>query len=207
MKLGTQHLKMAPLVATSLAAAVIFVLAILSHHSSAVDVVPAKDPADKLEEAPPLEKAESHGKITWEELKKQVPQTKEGYFKLHVMELYYTNGDLDVQKLLSGQTIETTGQIWSEATQNSKQPLIKVYQIGPYERLFSYRRYSVLLQFETKPPPLKRHGWVRLVGKPEYKTENGKPSLCLRVTGIEVLSGPPEEAEPEGTTPSPSKTR
>lgn len=206
MKIRPQHLKMAPLVATSLAATAIFVLAILSPQSSAVDVAPAKEPAHKIDDAQPLQEAKSHGSFTLEDLKKFVPQTKDGHFKMEVAELFYTNGDIEVQRVLSGQTVETTGQIAFETTKESTQSLIKVCDLGPGS-LFSPRQYAVLLEFEAKPPSMKEREWVRLVGKPVYKTENGQPSLCLRVTAVEILSGPPEKTKPDGTTPAPSPAR
>ena len=83
--------------------------------TAAADPNAKSGPADKMTsgggsggsspEAGTAAKAQSYGSFTLEDLKAQVPQSKDGNFILDVPELYYTGGDFEVHHVLTGQSI------------------------------------------------------------------------------------------------------
>jgi hypothetical protein len=187
MKVEAELLKMIPLLATLFLAALILAVAILLPHSFEGDALPAKELAGDVSEVAAPQKAQSYVGPTLQDIKHYLPQTQEGHFKISVANLFYTKDSLDVHRVLAGQTIETTGQISFERAQDSKRPVIKVCDFG-VGSFFRPARYSVELEFEAEIPHMKHREWVRLVGMPVYKQENGKLLLSLRVTRIEATS-------------------
>ena len=189
MKVEAELLKMIPLLATLFLAALILAVAILLPPSFEGDALPAKELAGDVSEVAAPQKAQSYVGPTLQDIKHYLPQTQEGHFKISVANLFYTKDSLDVHRVLAGQTIETTGQISFERAQDSKRPVIKVCDFG-VGSFFRPARYSVELEFEAEIPHMKHREWVRLVGMPVYKQENGKLLLSLRVTRIEATSAP-----------------
>lgn len=181
MKLSWHRLKIVLLVASVLASAAISVLAILRPNFFVHEVVPSKEP-------------KSYGSFTLADLERQVPKNKDGHFKFDIVELSLSSDDIEVQKVLSEQKIETTGRIMFEPEKDSRRPLTRVYQFGPGARLLTPRRYSLLLEFATEPAPLNENAWVRVVGKPEYRRENGATTICLRVIEINPTKEPPVDS-------------
>lgn len=194
MKISMQHLKIVPLTVCALAAVAILIMSLLNPASPENEEATSQAPRLRFEEAVHPKEAKDYGDFSLDKLIKEVPRTKEGYFKLQVIELFYTNGDLNVKRVLSEQIIETSAQVTVESSKGSPQPLIKVFQIGPDpNRQYSGVRYSVPLEFEKKPPALKENEWVRVVGKPIYKDENGINSMSLKVTEINITGEPSQD--------------
>jgi hypothetical protein len=189
MKIEAQQLRMIPLATTLLVAGFILAVAIWKPQSSKETALPTKSLTVDIVEVPAQKEAQSSSSTTLEDLKSYMPQNKEGHFEISVANLFYTKDSLDVHRVLATQTIETTGQITYEVNQDSEKPLIKICDFGSGS-LFRPARYSVVLEFDAEIPHLKHRGWVRLVGKPIYKRENGKLALSLSVIRIEAMSAP-----------------
>ena len=71
----------------------------------------------------------SYGSFTLEDLKSQVPMSKEGNFILEVPELYYTAGDKEVQNVITGQSVETTAQVLPEKVNNADGKRLRVFRL------------------------------------------------------------------------------
>jgi hypothetical protein len=117
----------------------------------------------------------SYGTFTLEDLKAQVPQSKEGNFILEVPELYYTAGDKEVQGVLAGQLIETTAQVLPEKVNNADGKRLRIFRLLVQCCAADARPYSVPVEFKDKAPAIKDMTWVKLVGKMGYVQENGRP--------------------------------
>ena len=116
----------------------------------------------------------SYGTFTLEDLKAQVPQSKEGNFILEVPELYYTAGDKEVQGVLAGQLIETTAQVLPEKVNNADGKRLRIFRMLVQCCAADARPYSVPVEFTDKAPTIKDMTWIKLVGKMGYVQENGQ---------------------------------
>ncbi|MBB5031206.1 TIGR03943 family putative permease subunit [Prosthecobacter vanneervenii] len=138
----------------------------------------------------PAQASKSYGTFTLEDLKKQVPQSKEGNFILEVPELYYTGGDLEVQKVLTGQMVETVAQILPEKVNNADGHRMRIFRMLVQCCAADARPYSVPVDFGKKAPEFKDMTWVKVVGKMNYKKEGNQTVPIIETTKVEETTAP-----------------
>ncbi len=138
----------------------------------------------------PAQASKSYGTFTLEDLKKQVPQSKDGNFILEVPELYYTGGDLEVQKVLTGQMVETVAQILPEKVNNADGHRMRIFRMLVQCCAADARPYSVPVDFGKKAPEFKDMTWVKVVGKMNYKKEGNQTVPIIETTKVEETTAP-----------------
>jgi len=138
----------------------------------------------------PAQDSKSYGTFTLEDLKAQVPQSKDGNFILEVPELYYTGGDVEVQKVLTGQMVETIAQVLPEKVNNDDGHRLRVFRMLVQCCAADARPYSVPVDFGKKAPEFKDMTWVKVVGKMNYKKEGDQTVPIIEATKIEETTAP-----------------
>jgi uncharacterized membrane protein YcgQ (UPF0703/DUF1980 family) len=138
----------------------------------------------------PAQESKSYGSFTLEDLKAQVPQSKEGNFILEVPELYYTGGDAEVQKVLTGQMVETVAQILPEKVNNADGHRLRIFRMLVQCCAADARPYSVPVDFGKKAPEYKDMTWVKVVGKMSYKKEGDQTVPIIEATKVEETTAP-----------------
>lgn len=158
---------------------------------------PAVVTADKNTKKPderaipqPKQESKSYGSFTLEDLKAQVPQSKEGNFILEVPELYYTGGDVEVQKVLTGQMVETVAQVLPEKVNNADGHRLRIFRMLVQCCAADARPYSVPVDFGKKAPDYKDMTWVKVVGKMNYKKEGDQTVPIIEATKVEETTAP-----------------
>lgn len=136
------------------------------------------------------QESKSYGSFSLEDLKAQVPQSKEGNFILEVPELYYTGGDLEVQKVLAGQMVETTAQVLPEKVNNENGHRLRIFRMQVQCCAADARPFSVPVDFGKKAPDLKEMSWVKVVGKMSYKKEGEQTVPIIEATKVEETTAP-----------------
>ncbi|MDB6072961.1 MAG: hypothetical protein JWO89_601 [Verrucomicrobiaceae bacterium] len=139
--------------------------------------------------APPAA-GKSYGNFTLDDLKAQVPMSKEGNFILEVPELYYTAGDKEVQGVLAGQSVETTAQVLPEKVNNAEGKRLRVFRLLVQCCASDARPYSVPVEFVEKAPTLKEMSWIKVVGKMAYRTEGGQIVPVIEATSVKETTAP-----------------
>jgi uncharacterized membrane protein YcgQ (UPF0703/DUF1980 family) len=119
-----------------------------------------------------------------------VPQNKEGHFLLEVPEIYYTGGDLEVQKVLTGQMVETTAQVLPEKVNNTDGHRMRIFRMLVQCCAADARPFSVPIDFGKKAPEFKDMTWVKVTGKISYKKEGDQTVPLLEVTKVEETTAP-----------------
>ena len=150
----------------------------------------APAPAGSPPGAAPAAGGKSYGSFTLDDLKAQVPQSKEGNFILEVPELYYTAGDKEVQGVLVGQPVETTAQVLPEKGNNADGKRLRVFRLLVQCCASDARPYSVPVEFADKAPVLKEMSWVKVVGKMAYRQEGGQTVPLIEATSLKETSAP-----------------
>jgi uncharacterized membrane protein YcgQ (UPF0703/DUF1980 family) len=143
----------------------------------------ASKPAGKAE-------AKSYGSFTLDDLKAQVPMSKEGNFILEVPELYYTAGDKEVQGVLAGQSVETTAQVMPEKVNNEDGKRLRILRMLVQCCAADARPYSVPVEFTEKAPTFKDMTWVKVVGIMGYKQEGGQLVPVIQAKDIKETTAP-----------------
>jgi uncharacterized membrane protein YcgQ (UPF0703/DUF1980 family) len=172
-----------------------------SNKAAATPSTPAKKPAAPdarpATEQPAVAKAEpqaqSYGSFTLDDLKAQVPQSKDGNFILEVPEIYYTGGDIEVQSVLAGQTVETIAQVLPEKVNNADGRRLRIFRMLVQCCAADARPYSIPVEFADKAPAYKDMTWIKIVGKMAYEKDGDQTVPVLKAEKVE------ETTEPENT--------
>ncbi len=138
----------------------------------------------------PAQASKSYGSFTLEDLKAQVPQSKDGNFILEVPELYYTGGDVEVQKVITGQMVETVAQILPEKVNNPDGHRLRIFRMLVQCCAADARPYSVPVDFGKKAPEFKDMTWVKVTGKMNYKKEGDQTVPIIEATKVEETTAP-----------------
>jgi len=138
----------------------------------------------------PAQESKSYGTFTLEDLKGQVPQSKEGNFILEVPELYYTAGDVEVQNVLAGQMVETVAQVLPEKVNNDDGHRVRIFRMLVQCCAADARPYSVPVDFGKTAPEFKDSTWVKVVGKMTYKKEGDQTVPIIEATKVEETTAP-----------------
>ncbi|HCN76806.1 MAG TPA: hypothetical protein DIT13_06380 [Verrucomicrobiales bacterium] len=133
---------------------------------------------------------QSYGSFTLEDLKQQVPQSKEGNFMLDVPEIYYTGGDIEVQTVLTGQPVETIAQVLPEKVKNDDGRRLRIFRMLVQCCAADARPYSVPVEFEQKAPDFKDMTWVKVTGIVSYEKDGSQTVPVLKATSIEETTAP-----------------
>lgn len=139
---------------------------------------------------PPAQQSKSYGTFSLEDLKAQVPQSKEGNFILEVPELYYTGGDAEVQRVLTGQMVETTAQVLPEKVNNAEGHRLRIFRMLVQCCAADARPFSVPVDFGKKAPDFKDMTWVKVVGKMSYKKEGDQTVPVIEDAKVEETTAP-----------------
>ncbi len=137
--------------------------------------------------------AQSYGSFTLDDLKAQVPQSKDGNFILEVPEIYYTGGDIEVQSVLAGQSVETIAQVLPEKVNNADGRRLRIFRMLVQCCAADARPYSIPVEFADKAPTYKDMTWIKIVGKMAYEKEGDQTVPVLKAEKVE------ETTEPENT--------
>ena len=151
---------------------------------------PKTEVVPKLDEAGQPADPQSYGTFTLADLEAQVPKSKAGNFILEVPEIYYTAGDLEVQKVLTGQSVETIAQVMPEKVNNDDGHRLRVFRLLVQCCAADARPYSIPVDFGKTAPDFKEMSWVKIVGKISYPTEGGQVVPLIEATSIQEAPEP-----------------
>jgi uncharacterized membrane protein YcgQ (UPF0703/DUF1980 family) len=138
----------------------------------------------------PAKEAQSYGSFTLEDLKQQVPQNSKGEFVLEVPEIYYTGGDIEVQRVITGQAIETTAQVLPEKVNNENGHRLRIFRMLVQCCAADARPYSIPVDFGEKAPDFKEMTWVKISGIMGYEKEGDQTIPVIKVTHSEETTAP-----------------
>jgi hypothetical protein len=134
--------------------------------------------------------------FTLADLKAQFQQTKDGAFLMEVPQILNTATDREVQPLLTGQAVETTGQLLRDPAENADGSRLRIFRAEFLCCSEHARQCSVALEFENNAPSLKANTWVRLNGTIAYRSEGGKTVPVIRLKTISESAKPAKPTLP-----------
>ena len=132
----------------------------------------------------------SHRGFTLGDLKAQVPRNRDGAFLMEIPQILNTGSDKEIQAVLSGQSVETTGQVMPETVDNAGGNRLRIVRSLIQCCAAHARQYSVIIEFAGKVPTLKEMSWVKVVGIMSYKQEGGKTVPVVIVKEIKETTKP-----------------
>ncbi len=134
--------------------------------------------------------AQSYGSFTLSDLEAQVPKSEAGHFILDVPEIYYTGGDIEVQNVLKGQSVETIAQVLPEKVNNDNGHRLRIFRMLVQCCAADARPYSIPVDFGKAAPEYKEMTWVKIIGTMDYLQEGGQTVPVLKATSVEETTAP-----------------
>jgi hypothetical protein len=134
--------------------------------------------------------AQSYGSFTLADLEAQVPKSEAGHFILDVPEIYYTGGDIEVQNVLKGQSVETIAQVLPEKVNNDDGHRLRIFRMLVQCCAADARPYSIPVDFGKAAPEYKEMTWVKIIGTMDYLQEGGQTVPVLKATSVEETTAP-----------------
>ena len=132
----------------------------------------------------------AHRGFTLDDMKAQVSRNKDGAFLMEIPQILNTGSDKEIQGVLSGQSVETTGQVMPETVDNADGNRLRIVRSLIQCCAAHARQYSVIIEFAGKAPALKEMTWVKVVGTMSYKQEVGKTVPVVIVKEIKETTQP-----------------
>jgi hypothetical protein len=124
------------------------------------------------------------------DLKAQYPQNKQGHFQMELPAILNTSTDLEVQALLAGQSVETTGQVMPETVDNADGRHVRIFRSQLLCCATHARQCSVALELPEATTAFKESTWVKLVGTLSFRREERRIVPVIIVTDIKETAAP-----------------
>ena len=172
-----------PIVCTTLWTQDSFSLATLSRKGLYENTQPSSQPFLAASLAP----------LTMQEIEETHRKTSDGYMEFSLMELYFSTGDPEMQKLIGGLKIETEGRIVPEKNDNPNGTRMRLYRMFMTCCVADSVAIPIILEFGKEPPLLPENGWIKAAGNMRFLEENGTLKAVLEVTRATAADVPPEE--------------
>jgi uncharacterized membrane protein YcgQ (UPF0703/DUF1980 family) len=137
--------------------------------------------------------AASLAPLTLQEIEETHRKTSDGYMEFSLMELYFSTGDPEMQKLIGGLKIETEGRIVPEKNDNPNGTRMRLYRMFMTCCVADSVAIPIILEFGKEPPLLPENGWIKAAGNMRFLEENGTLKAVLEVTRATAADVPPEE--------------
>lgn len=144
-------------------------------------------------QAEPKKEEAGYGEYTLADLEAQVDKSAEGNYLLTIPQLFYTGGDEELQRVLKGLPIETTGQVMAEKVNNEGESRLRIFRLFIECCAADARPLSIPIEFGKKAPEYEEMGWIKVIGTMNYVEEEGMTVPVLEVKTMEPASPPEDE--------------
>lgn len=125
---------------------------------------------------------------TLEDLKKQVDLSPEGNFVLPITSLWSVAGDAVVRPVISGQSVETIGQVVKDSSNPAR---LRAFELMVSCCAADAKPVSFPLDFGSeKLPDYREMGWYKIVGTIGFEDERGGKVTVLKVKSLTPWSRP-----------------
>lgn len=134
------------------------------------------------------------GPITREDLEKSHRKTPDGYYEMSLMELFFSSGDVELQKALGGMKVQTEGRLAEEKTDNEAGTRKRLYRMFITCCAADSRAIPIVLEFGQTPPEFPDGGWVRVSGTITFPEGSAGVQPVLEVEQSLAAEEPYEES-------------
>lgn len=131
------------------------------------------------------------GGVTLELIEKYQKRNERGNFELDVMQLYYSGSDAEYAKVMTGQGVETIGQVVHDPAAGGDPRKLRVFVLQVSCCAADARPFSIPVEI-TGPnvPQVQDMGWYRIAGKLDYIQERGVMTALLKAEDIQPAVRP-----------------
>ena len=135
-------------------------------------------------------KRANSSEYTLADLEQVVNRSAEGNLMLTIRELFCTSVDAKYRRVLTGQPVETVGQVIPDDTGHPHPPRLRLFSLLITCCAADAQPVSIPLEFRGVPPAFEPMTWVKVSGTVKYLDESGQIMPLLRVKSLTPTAPP-----------------
>lgn len=132
--------------------------------------------------------------LTLQDVENTHRRTPDGFLEFNLLELFFSTGDPEVQKLIEGLQVETEGRIIDEKVRNPENKRMRLYRLFINCCAADARAVPIALHFDGSLPDFPLNSWIKVAGTIRYLLEEGEIHPVLFVERIAESEPPYEES-------------
>ncbi len=130
---------------------------------------------------------------TLQEIENNHRRTPDGFLDFNLMELYFANGDRQLQSIIEGLKVQTVGRWTDEKVRNPNGTRKRLYRLFLTCCAADSRAIPIILEFPGTAPEFPENSWVKVSGTMRFPLEDGELQPVLTVDHTLATDAPPEE--------------
>ena len=134
--------------------------------------------------------------FTLEMLEEMRDKSKDGAFQMNLLELFFSAGDIEQEKVMEGLYVETEAKLRSEPNRNASGKRMRLYRLFLTCCAADMKAIPVSIEFDGELPDISHQAWVKVAGELHYEREKGVVYPVIKVKRIKQIP-PPEGAQGE----------
>ncbi|GAA5494362.1 TIGR03943 family protein [Rubritalea squalenifaciens DSM 18772] len=154
----------------------------ITDKKSAMDVDPAS--MRYLADLPPF---------TRETLDDTRDKSADGFYQMNLLELFYSAGDPDLERVFTGLNFETEAILRDEPNRNESGKRMRLYRMFMTCCAADMKAIPISIEFDGELPQIEKNSWVKVGGEMYYERLDGVVYPVLKVRRIEEIEPPFEE--------------
>ncbi|MFC5049477.1 TIGR03943 family putative permease subunit [Rubritalea spongiae] len=128
--------------------------------------------------------------FTKETLDETRQKSADGYYQLNLLELFYSAGDSELERVFSDLPFETEGFLRDETNRNPNGNRMRLYRLFMTCCAADMKTIPMSIEFEGELPSYPANTWVKVGGVMSYEHIEGVTYPVLKVQRIEEAQAP-----------------
>ncbi len=131
--------------------------------------------------------------FTIETLEDTRSKSADGAFQLNLLELFFSAGDVEQEKVMNGLYVETEGKLRDEQNRNPDGKRMRLYRLFMTCCAADTKAIPLSIEFDGELPDISHNSWVRVAGIISYERKDGVVYPVLKVKSIKSIPVPEGE--------------
>ncbi len=131
--------------------------------------------------------------FTLETLENTRSKSDDGAFQLNLLELFFSAGDVEQEKVMSGLYVETEGKFRDEPNRNPEGNRMRMYRLFMTCCAADTKAIPLSIEFDGELPDMAHNSWVRVAGVMTYERLDGVVYPVLKVKSVKSIPVPEGE--------------
>jgi uncharacterized repeat protein (TIGR03943 family) len=128
--------------------------------------------------------------FTKETLNATRQKSPDGFYEMNLLELFYSAGDSELERVFTGLKFETEAMLRSEPNRNPKGNRMRLYRMFMTCCAADMKAIPMSVEFEKDLPIFEPNVWVKVGGEMYYEHIDGVTYPVMKVTRIEKTASP-----------------
>ncbi|MFD2158217.1 DUF1980 domain-containing protein [Rubritalea tangerina] len=133
--------------------------------------------------------------FTKETLDETRQKSADGFYQMNLLELFYSAGDSELERVFTGLNFETTGMIRTEPNRNPDGKRMRLYRLFMTCCAADMKTIPLSIEFDGELPQFDDNTWVLVGGEMYYETIEGVTYPVMKIKRIEKTESPESELD------------